>query len=151
MNRMRGNYPAIEEARLEGVLVNYERLFRQVGWDRFAAGVDRCVFESELLFFPSIKEFKPYIPDPPEKEQSANERAAWERDMRAKRAQHPDEFFGEADVKLMMGLLVKARDEKNPRPSDSEIIEACFIAREQYGYTSAKQVITGKEFQHFED
>jgi hypothetical protein len=149
MNRLRGNYAPIEEDRLKGVLDNYQRLYRSVGWDRFAAGVDSVIFDSELLFFPSVQEFKKYLPESNFREKQEETRREWERDMRAKRAQHPEQFFGEADVIVMMRMVEKAVAGKHPRPSEQEIDAAISDARTKFG--RPKAIISEREFSHFEN
>jgi hypothetical protein len=131
------------------MLNNYERLFRQVGWERFAAAVDICIAESDELFFPSIKIFKGFLPPPLQVEQREIERAAWERDMRAKRRQHPDEFFGEADVKHMMKRIGEAIEDRKPVPSADEILAEILEARNKSGF-SWEPGIPQAEYEHFD-
>jgi len=130
---------------------NYHRLFQQVGWDRFATAVDKVIFDGELLFMPSIAEFKQHLPPPTNAIQQEQDRAAWERDMRAKRAARPEEFFGEADVTVMMRMVTTATEGNLPAPGWPEIEKAIMEARAKYKYKPAKQVIPEREFTHFED
>jgi hypothetical protein len=45
------------------MLENYRLLFDQIGAERFAAAVQRVIFESGLRYFPSISEFRSYVPE----------------------------------------------------------------------------------------
>ena len=149
MSRMQGNYPPIDDERLEGLLANYQRLYRNVGWDRFAVGVDSVIFNSELLFFPSIQEFKKHLPEAGFREKQEEDRRQWERDMHSKRAQHPEEFFSEADVIVMMRMVDRAIAEKRPVPLQEEIHAAIYAARGKYG--KPVQVLSEREFSHFDN
>ena len=59
---MQANWPLNEE-RLP-ILIEYRKLFDLVGEERFRAGVQN-VLESTTQFFPSIGQFRTYLPNPP--------------------------------------------------------------------------------------
>jgi len=152
IKRLTGNYPPVDDDRLEGVIDNYRRLFNQVGWDRFAAAVDRCINDSPLMFLPSIKEFKEQLPPPPEQSVKEAQRLSWERDMRAKRAQHPEMFFGWGDLAVILNLASQHKEHGKKHPTEAEYDAAIEAARTKYKYhlkplTPKEQ----QEFNHFDN
>jgi hypothetical protein len=65
MNRLLGNYPKLEDDRLRGATANYLELYCEIGHERFVAGVNKIIREGGYSFFPSLAEFRGYLPDNP--------------------------------------------------------------------------------------
>lgn len=63
MTRLQGNWP-VEEGRLKGILQNYQAIFDEVGEERFAVAVEAITTNSSHEYFPSIAEFRGFIPSP---------------------------------------------------------------------------------------
>ena len=61
MKRLIANWP-MDEERAKTLLRDYERVFREVGQERFAQAVDVIIREGLYKFFPSQAEFRAYIP-----------------------------------------------------------------------------------------
>jgi hypothetical protein len=52
MRKLVANFPPLEESRVAPMLENYRLLFDQIGAERFAAAVQRVIFESGLRYAP---------------------------------------------------------------------------------------------------
>ena len=64
---MTGNWN-LEEGRLKPLTAEYFSLYSQVGADRFDRAVTRIIHEGTCHYFPAIAEFKPFIPEPEQRQ-----------------------------------------------------------------------------------
>ena len=61
MSRLRGNWP-IEESRFDAALQNFHFLWEEIGEKRFTRATEGIISDSPYQYFPSIAEFRSYIP-----------------------------------------------------------------------------------------
>ena len=52
----------LEESRADSIVSEYFRVWRDVGAIRFGRGVHKMLHESNLRFFPTLAEFRGYVP-----------------------------------------------------------------------------------------
>jgi hypothetical protein len=71
MLRLQGNWPA-EESRFQGIMQNFVLLWDEIGESRFKAAVDAIVLNSPFEYFPSIAEFRSFIPRTEQRPSSPN-------------------------------------------------------------------------------
>jgi hypothetical protein len=152
------NWP-IDEDRTKTQSREFRRVHDEVGISRFDAAVSKIIHENAYKFFPSVAEFRAYVPQASGRHADANcekcHGTGWMRlpDYEARgmyrdpsaacvlrcqcltseidgeeirklarsRSQHPDEFFGEADVIAMM-RIAQERKANNQPPLDADVM-----------------------------
>lgn len=149
--RLTANWP-IDEDRTKTQSREFRRIHDEVGIARFDAAVSKVIHEGPYKFFPSVAEFRSFIPAPSGRYPDANcescHGSGWMRvaDYEARRmygdpnamcvlrcqclkdqvdteeirrlardrSQHPDDYFGEADVIAMMRIALERKGKGLP-------------------------------------
>ena len=115
MKDLMSNWPIADEDRAGKII----KLFGEV-WDDYGAAMFKTccksiIHEREGAFFPTVAEFKVYMPHTADKR--------WEPGVSEtqRRRMYPEEFFGQTDVMSMM-KIVQARITRNsPRMTNAEV------------------------------
>ena len=107
------NWP-VEDSRVKGIKRHLWLVWQDCGAQRFKSGVRRCIHERQSQYFPTVGEFKQYIPNAPDE-------SAWKPSANeiVRRRLHPEDFFGDSDVRMMMKIVQdRARAGESPLSGD---------------------------------
>ena len=113
----------LEESRVAGKSREFFEVFKSVGQDRFTRATSRCIHESGLTFFPTVGQFKNFIPESDEVRPGRGMSDETFGQLGRERRANPDAFFGERDVKAMMQIAMD-RNKRNLAPlSGDEMVD----------------------------
>ncbi len=131
--RLVGNWPNTPEAIVEIKSREFMRAFEEYGPDRFDRGVTAIVDANPYSTFPTLGEFRGYVPAGTWREERAAQQDAEYRELRLERAANPSAFFGIPDVVCMMRLFQMRAAKGRPAPTEDEVFSTIAKVRERAG------------------
>src|SRR5271157_631172 len=112
----------IDPVSMYGKRQELEAFVAEVGAQRAQRAVEATLRNYRGDFCPSIGKIREYYETEAAKFVGTYQEVP--QHTREDRYQHPDNYFGEADVVLWMRLIAKAIEGNKPRPTDDELLVA---------------------------
>lgn len=124
--RVLSMWPAGDAERVANLSREYRNLFLLIGPTRFKTAVDDIIAVRNDKFFPTVGEFRQYVP------QVAREGWSPTAQDYADRRAHPDEYFGTADVIVAMRAHATRMAGDKKLYSHEELLEIIARARKKH-------------------
>ena len=127
-SRLLANWP-LDDERKPRFAQEYRTLFQSIGTERFTAAVSAIIQERKSPYFPNLGEFREYIPEQTRTWGMSDQEYSR---LSADRKDHPEEYFGSADVICAMRIMQSPGGRNmTPKQIIDEVIEVRKALKQQ--------------------